>query len=391
MHPTQDDTPVTGRFATFATEAAPTSPRYEAIAEAMAREPDAAAILAHAPLPQRRATLLFAAVHDLVLRGRAPRLAAWYPTAGGAVEPDDGLVAAFLDVLADHRDAIVARLEHRATQTNEPGRTVAMRAGLAWLAAGGDRPLALVEVGTSAGLLLHLDRYRHELVPVDPEARCELRSDDDLPAVADAAEGSAVQRWRTGVVGQAPPMVLPPVARRIGIDAAPLDVADADDRAWLRACVWPEHTDRLARLDAALALATEHDDVELVTGDLQHRLAPTVAAIAPEMQVVVLHSATLAYLSPPQRAAFESTLEQLGRDRPVWRLGLEGHFLTPFDRLARERLGPPPNDEPGFLIAASRFDGDRRDDAVLGRLQSHGRWLAFDPPSRATFGPVDDV
>ena len=45
------------------------------------------------------------------------------------------------------------------------------------------------------------------------------------------------------------------VAARVGIDLNPLDPADPDDRAWLRALVWPgpNAAARLERLDAAAA------------------------------------------------------------------------------------------------------------------------------------------
>ncbi len=384
MHPTQDDTTAALRFATFAQEARPTSPLYAHLSGALAGDEDAAGILDLAPLAQRRATLVFAAVHDLLLRGvEQGALAAYYPSVGGDRAPDAAATAAFLAVLDRHRDAIVDRLQARSTQTNEPGRTAGQRAAVSWLqrragperGAAPTRRLALVEVGTSAGLLLHLDRYVHRLV---------------------AAAGDAVTRSATASVpgaGSPPPVVLEtrcldqvpgtdlaPVARRIGIDRTPLRVGDPDDRAWLRACVWPEHVDRLARLDAALTLAAAHDDIELHQGDLLELLEPVVTAIEPDLQVVVLHSATLAYLAPGDREHFEALLDRIGARRALWRVGLEGHFLAPFAELVARQLGPPDPDQPGFVIATTRWVDGQRHDAALGRVQAHGSWLRFAPP-----------
>jgi hypothetical protein len=376
VHPTQDGTPASRRFATFADEARPTSPLYAHLGAALAADGRAASIIDEAPLAQRRATLVFAAVHDLLLRGvERGALTAYYPSVGGDRAPDAAATTAFLQVLDRHRAVIVDRLRTRSTQTNEPGRTAGQRAALAWLTtrtappgSGPDRRrLALVEVGTSAGLLLHLDRYEQRFVT----------------AAAGATRGIAPSRpvvIETTCLAQVPDTTLLPVAARIGVDRAPLHVGAADDRAWLRACVWPEHVDRLDRLDAALALAAAHDDLTLHRGDLLELLEPVVDAIDADLQVVVLHSATLAYLAPADRARFEAILDRIGARRALWRVGLEGHFLEPFAGLVAQRLGPPDPEQPGFVLATTHWRDGQRCDEALGRMQSHGGWLRFAPP-----------
>ncbi len=354
--------------------------------DALVADEVAAAIIDLAPRAQRRATLVFAAVHDLVLRGVVQgALAAYYPTVGGDRAPDAAATAAFLEVVDRHRDLIVDRLRTRSTQTNEPGRTAAQRAALSWLqtraypGSGGvdARPLALVEVGASAGLLLHLDRYAHRFV-ADPDGACRrsstssVRGDGSTPPVV----------IETRCLDRVPATRLAAIVRRIGIDRTPMRVGDPDDRAWLRACVWPEHVDRLARLDRALSLAATHDDVELHQGDLLALHESIVATIDPDLQVVVLHSATLAYFAPEDRERFEAILDGIGSRRELWRVGLEGHFLEPFAGLVARRLGPPDADQPGFVIATTSWVDGRRHDAALGRMQSHGAWLRFAPPAR---------
>lgn len=386
MHSTQDQTTSRGRFATFARETRASSPLYAHLSDALAADDEVAAIIEVAPLAQRRATLVFAAVHDLLLRGvEQGALAAYYSSIGGDRPPDAAATTAFLDVLDRHRAAIADRLRTRSTQTNEPGRTSGLCAALSWLQTrthpgpgGGDaRRLALVEVGTSAGLLLHLDRYTHRFVtgPGGTTHRSAASSDPE--------DGSSPPVLiETRCLGQVPDTRLAPVDRRIGIDRTPMRVGDPDDRAWLRACVWPEHVDRLARLDAALELAAAHDDLEVHRGDLLELLEPVVAAIAADLQVVVLHSATLAYLAPEDRRRFDAILDRIGRRRPLWRVGLEGHFLEPFATLVARQLGPPDAEQPGFVIAASAWVDGRRHDTALGRMQSHGDWLRFAPPTR---------
>ena len=50
----------------------------------------------------------------------------------------------------------------RATQTNEAGRCATLLPSLAAISAAEDKPLALIEVGASAGLALFPDRYGYE-------------------------------------------------------------------------------------------------------------------------------------------------------------------------------------------------------------------------------------
>jgi len=48
---------------------------------------------------------------------------------------------------------------------------------------------------------------------------------------------------------------MPAVVARVGVDLDPVDVTDADDARWLRACLWPDQPERVARLEAEMALA----------------------------------------------------------------------------------------------------------------------------------------
>ena len=119
----------------------------------------------------------------------------------------------------------------RATQTNEAGRCATLLPSLAQIAAAGGRPLALIEVGASAGLTLFPDRYGYEY---DAGARVTRL------APAGAAPGS-YPVLGCAVTGPVPlPAELPQVVWRAGIDLNPLDVRNPDDVAWLEALIWPE-------------------------------------------------------------------------------------------------------------------------------------------------------
>ena len=144
-------------------------------------------------------------------------------------------------------------------------------------------PLALLEVGASAGLCLLPDRYgyrygEHVVGEGPPLIDCRLVGDVTPPL----------------------PAALPEVAWRKGIDLEPLDVRDPDHERWLESLVWPGQTTRERHLREALALARE-DPPEVVAGDLTELLEDVAAEAPRDATLVVFHTAVLSYLTVEQR------------------------------------------------------------------------------------------
>ena len=210
------------------------SPIYERIARALADDDRSLALLLDAAPTGRTPVLALAAVHDIVLAEPGSPLAEIYAgrSAGDPWPP-------FRELLHTRSAEVLLRMRTRNIQTNEVGRSAALLPALAAvrasaLAAGDDRPLALVELGPSAGLNLLLDRY----------AVTYRRDGSVVAAVGDP--GSPVQ-LACEVRGPADPLVegLPvPIASRVGLDLSPVDVTDPEARRWLSACVWPGVPDR---------------------------------------------------------------------------------------------------------------------------------------------------
>ena len=230
-------------------------------------------------LPMR----LMAAAHRLVLDGRAPELAAHYPSAGGT-RPPDGAWPAF-ERLLHERAAELDALVDRPLQTNEVGRCAALLLGFATVARETGLPLWLLELGASAGLNLNWQRYRYGAAgPRDSPVR--------LPAPTTIE-------------------ALPAVAGARGCDAHPLDTRDADARLTLRSCIWADQPERLALLDAALEVAAawppaveRADAVEWLEQRLRER--PAGAATS------VYHSIVVQYLAPAKRTRLRAVVERAG-------------------------------------------------------------------------------
>ncbi|NUT46009.1 MAG: DUF2332 domain-containing protein, partial [Saccharothrix sp.] len=224
--------------------------------------------------------------------GRAPTLAAHYPTAGG--EPDlDTLWADALPVLHEHTDELHTLVASTVVQTNEPGRSAPLFGGLqtaTHLAAAeaGRRtpfPVRLLEVGASGGLNLrpHHIAYRVDGVTL---------GDPGSPFALDP-------EW-TG----RPPVDLGHnlrLVRRAACDLDPVDVSTEDGRLHLSSFVWADQTRRFARLQAAIGLA-RLDPVPVRCATGPEWLAEQLVRPERDVLTVVWHSVVWQYVSPADRA-----------------------------------------------------------------------------------------
>ncbi len=344
-------------FARFAQTTADVAPTYARLSRAVADDLDIARV-AHivlaAPRTQRNPVLLFAAVHWLLLRGSAHPLGAHYPTIATTAAPGD-LVADFTDFVAHHRDELTAVVAERATQTNEVGRGAAL---LPVLVAIADRagPLAWVDLGTSAGLNLSMDRwtYRwtrdtHEVVALPGHPNVVVTSD---------------------VIGPLPlPTSLPSIPWRLGVDRAPLDVTSDDDATWLLACTWPDEPVRFERLRAALEVART-DPPTIRTADLVDDLADVVASVPADLHLVLTTSWVLNYLPSDRQTAFIDAVDSLGRNRDLDVVVMESPQVTPgLD------LDTPDRVAAATVLTRLRWrDGNRSVDH-LATVQSHAWWI----------------
>jgi hypothetical protein len=207
---------------------------YERLGERIGADDALLHLLLTAPAQQRRPSLLFAAVNALLAADPDAELAAYYPTHGGTRSPDAGLWPAFRAFCAGHADELGRLLREGSTQTNEIRRCVALRLGLGQVHRRWPGPVALAEIGASAGLNLLFDRYDYRLgdrrpAPVPRYSSSEFSGGSDASAVEIGCE---VRGAGPGdrVLGAAPE-----ITSRLGVDQQPVDLADPAARAWLEA------------------------------------------------------------------------------------------------------------------------------------------------------------
>ncbi len=277
---------VSERYRSFAdTDAAPLSAQYAALARAVAADERLCGSISELPARCHQPNLFLAAVRFVT----------------GSPPGDDLDLAARVSVRWEEiREVMLTRY----TQTNEAGRCAALLFALQ----GVEPPLALVEIGASAGLCLLPDRYRY---------RYRGASEATIgagPCVLDCELQLGVE----------PPGDLPRVVWRAGLDQNPLSVTDPSDVQWLRSLVWPDMPGRARRLDLALDVARE-DPPRVVAGDLLTGLPDLLRQVPDGATPVVVHSATLSYVDPETRG---DLLELIRRSGAV-RVGLEPPGSSP--------------------------------------------------------------
>ena len=307
-----------------AREAQGRSPLYAELAAGVADDPEVLAFLADLPPEKRQPNLLLAAVRYLA-----------------GVQPG---YAAFRAVVLDRRAEVAATMLARRTQTNEPARCATLLPVLASLRP----PLALLEVGASAGLCLLPDRYGYDY------GTRQISGHAGAPVLTCRCLG---------------PVPLPSrpvdVVWRAGIDLNPLDVTDPDDVRWLSCLVWPGEGDRAERLAAAIDLA-RRDPPRLIRGDLVERLAETAAGAPRGATLVVFHSVVLAYVSPAKRAEFARAVTAL---EAVWLAQEDPDVVAGLPGFPGAVPAPPPGPT-SFLLTR-----DGRE--ALAYADGHGTWIRW--------------
>lgn len=306
-------------YAAFARdEARGRSAPYERLAAHVAGSPELLNFLLSLPVPKRQPNLFLAAVHQL----------------HGVPESGERLARLVRADAARIRALMLAR----TTQTNEPARCAVLLPVLARL----PPPLALIEIGASAGLCLLPDRYGY-----------------DYGAVRIAPPSAGAPIFRCRVSGPAPlPTAAPRIVWRRGLDLNPIDLESDTEIAWLKTLVWPGQEERARMLDAAITVA-RRDPPMVVKGDLLSDLEPLIATAPREATLVVYHTAVLLYLAREHRERFA---ERMRRSPAVW-IGNEAPGLLP--SLAG---AAPPAPGPGLFLLM-------RDGVPLAWTGAHGQSL----------------
>lgn len=340
-------------------DAADASPLYERVAVALSESAEALRIIEAAPARKRRPEVILAALHDLALAGRAPALAAAYAAADG-----DAAAEAAIDTLTRMADSVVSIAAQRQTRTHETQHCAVLAPAIAEAARRVEADaVGLIDVGDSSGLNLHVDRvgvtYSNGQTLGDPASPVQLSSS--------IVRGRAI-----------PTRAMPEVTSRISVDLDPVDVTDADDARWLRACLWPDQPEQAARLEAGMALAAS-DPPRLLQGDAIEVLPDAFAHVPSDALPVVTTTWALSHFPLESRLRFLHRLEEAAADRAVAWVSLEGVGVAPTIPTLGDRRASGHS-----IIGLAVFGRSALRTEAIGRCWSRGRQLSWltDAPSQ---------
>jgi hypothetical protein len=314
------------------------SPLYQELSRVIAQDPELLRIARHVrrpPVPN----VFFAAVHFLLLESPNHPLAAFYGSLTSNPCPPAEARDAFREFVLSHNARLIPLLETRITQTNEVNRCSFLLPAFTHVSRScGDRPLALIDVGCSAGLHLRWDCYHYDYGVAevgDPRRavslRCELRG-DVLPPLP--AEFPACQFSR-------------------GIDVHPIDLTNDVERRWFDALIWPDHPYR-RRLAQAAIDELLNDPPMIVKGDAAKMLGSQVDAVPDDTALVVYNVAALCQGGAIEETPMAEILVAFSTRRSI-------HWLY----CEREEM------------LLRHVERGQVSETKLANIDGHGRWLEW--------------
>lgn len=259
-----------------------------------------------APLADALPLRIAGGLHSLQLKGSEPALSGIYV---GLTGIDDAAIVA--ETIRKHEAELLPWLDG-PPQTNEAGRSSNFIGAMLWLAEQGLPPrFECLEIGSSAGINLMLARYRYELagVGVGPEP--------------------GAMHFEPEWQGNPPPDRGIEIVSAKGCDVAPVDLTDPAQALRLKAYIWPEHTVRFERMEAAIAEAGKSppDLVAMNAADFVE--AELAKPQAPGTTRVLMHSIVWQYVPEDQQARVTAAMEAAGAkatpDRPLAWIALEAN------------------------------------------------------------------
>ena len=280
-------------------------------------------------------------LHWLYLSGEDRRLEPVY----GGLLTDQGAIDAIVADMAVKFDARLMPWLDGPPQTNEAGRSASVMAGLLWLSGRLGPRFELNEIGASAGVNTMMGRYFYDL--------------GGTTAGPSLSRMRIAPEWR----GSPPPANPVEIVAARGCDRAPVDLTDPDQALKLKAYVWAEAAERMARIDTAIAMAQraapELERMDAVDAVRDMLARPQEAGVTR----VLFHTIVWQYLPEASQDAITAMTEDAGHaataERPLAWVSLETNRAT-FAHELRVRYWP---------------GGDQA--VHLANAHPHGAWVEW--------------
>ncbi|WP_421383709.1 DUF2332 domain-containing protein [Bacillus salacetis] len=330
------------KFKRFAeTECRGSSDLYEHLAIKIAEDKEVLELCSSAREGQPVPNLLLGAVHYLLMKGYEHPLKEYYPSVVSEPKDHKEAFVPFKDFCQKYKKEIIHLLETKLVQTNEVRRCAYLFPAFSYVYEKMKKPLALIEIGTSAGLQLMWDRYRYSY------GTGELYGNMDSTAeIKSQIRGDQYPELSNSV---------PPVSHRIGLDLHINDLTDDEDYFWLKALIWPEHEDRRELFEKA-AEYVKPSSIELIEGDGIEMLPRIVEEIPEESVLCVFHTHVANQIPIEGKKKLKEEIERIAGRREIVHI-----YNNMEDR----------------ELHLDYFIGGVENKNTIGQTEGHGRWFEW--------------
>lgn len=283
-------------------EARKSSRLYECLCKEIVKDQELMALIRDIPLSQPKPNLFFAAMHYLLKKYDDP-LRAYYASLTDHPLPAEHAFLPFRDFALQHQEELRVLFSTRLVQTNEVRRASYLYPIMADIYHSCRKPLALIEVGTSSGLLLGLDHYQYEY--------------QNGPSIHLAADTLTIFSENRGE--QLPSSIFqkPIINTRIGLDLHIIDLKKSDDLEWMLALIWPEHEERRRHFMKAKE-ANDSIQKDFYEGDAVALLPRIIQMVPEECQVVIFHTHVANQFPQELKRQLTDTLQTISHGRPLY-------------------------------------------------------------------------
>ncbi|MFD1851288.1 DUF2332 domain-containing protein [Oceanobacillus bengalensis] len=331
------------KFINFAIkECKGSSQLYEYLSLKVAEDKEILKLASHAREGQPVPNLLFGAVHYLLLKGKTHNLKEFYPSITKKSRSVEESYAYFKDFCELYTDEVIPILKNKLVQTNEVRRCSYLFPTFKYIYDIVKKPLALIEIGTSAGLQLLWDKYgySYETNEIYGDKNSEVHISSQI-------------------IGENPPFLhggIPPVTSRIGIDLNIIDLTNNEDYLWLNALIWPNHNERRDLFKKA-ARYIRANPLTLIEGDGVKLLPELSKDISREYSICIFHTHVANQMPLDMKKRLLEQVKMIGADREIF------HVYN--------------NIQDRDLHLDYYIDGKEYANKV-GKTDGHGRWFSWE-------------
>ncbi|MFJ6413813.1 DUF2332 domain-containing protein [Terribacillus saccharophilus] len=281
------------------------SPLYAALAMEVSSDMELLELCQFGRLGQPIPNLFFGSVHYLLLKGVNHPLGKFYPSIVNQPRNSKAAYPVFKEFCLSYKNEIVYLLKEKYVQTNEVKRCGYLYPVFSIIYENTNQPLALIEIGTSAGFQLLWDNYAYSYGTGEwyGNSKSRLRMEVDI-------KGEKFPRMSKQS---------PEVGKRIGFDLNVVNLHNKEEKLWLKSLIWPEHVERVAMFDQAADYVL-CNELSLIEGDGVELIDHYVEDIPSSNTICVYHTHVANQMSIDDKKKLLRKIEIIGATRDVYHI-----------------------------------------------------------------------